>query len=403
MKAVITGATWLALTASTALAGGIERSSQSVGILFEDGNYAEFSMGRVQPKVSGTQQDITFGNTPIVVLPGGGSSGDVAPDYNTYGLSVKTEITEGLHFAMILDEAIGADVSYTNPAYLYGGQAALGLGIPGGTVSAADINSIASTALLRYELPNNFSVIGGVRAIRTKGTVSLFNGYGMTTNDATDFGYVLGVAWEKPEIAARVALTYNSAVTHDFDTTESINGSTILVDKMEVEIPQSVNLEAQTGIMADTLLFGSVKWAQWSKFEIAPPAYMNISNPYQEPLVSHDEDSWTYTLGVGRKFNDTWSGAAFVSHETGESGYSGNLGPTDGNTSLGLAATWQKDNVKITGGVRYVMIGDAETEVPAAIGNGTGNCTATQRDCGTLGKFRDNHAVAFGLRIGFNF
>ena len=34
-------------------------------------------------------------------------------------------------------------------------------------------------------------------------------------------GWVAGVAYEMPEIAARVSLTYNSPIDHDFDMTES--------------------------------------------------------------------------------------------------------------------------------------------------------------------------------------
>lgn len=388
MGRVLVTASALAIGASTAWAGGIERSAQSVAILFEKGNYAEFSIGRVSPDVSGVQQ---VNAAPFSLA--GASSGDMAGDYNTYSLGVKLQVNDRIDVALVLDEPVGADVAYamgssaTGMNYLYGG-------------STADLNSLGTTALVRFKLPNNFSLIGGLRQISTSGNVALFNGYRMRADEATDYGYVLGVAWEKPEIAARVALTYNSSVTHDFKAVE--NG---IPTSFETEIPQSVNLEAQTGVAADTLVFGSIRWVDWSAFEIAPPLYMNPAvNPLGDPLVSYEDDTFTYTLGVGRKFSDTWSGAAFVSHETGKGGYSGNLGPTDGSTALGLAATYTMDRVKITGGIRYVLIGDAETETPAAIGILTGACNLTgDSDCGTFGKFRDNTALALGLRVGISF
>lgn len=380
----------LALGATAAAAGGIERSSQSVAILFEKNNYAEFNFGRVMPDVVGTQQV-----TASALSRAGASSGDMAGNYNTYSLGLKMAVNDALDVAVVIDEPVGADVYYpAGTGYLYGG-------------STADINSVATTLMARYKLPENFSIIAGVRQIKTSGTVALFNGYRMSTDKETDYGYVVGIAWEKPEIAARVALTYNSAVTHDFAATE--NG---IPTSFETEIPQSVNLEAQTGIAADTLLFGSIRWVDWSAFEIAPPIYTYparyglspLGNPYNDALVSYENDTFTYTLGVGRKFNDNWSGAVFVSHETGKGGYSGNLGPTDGANALGIAATYTRDNLKITGGVRYVMIGDAETETPAALGLATGSCNLSgDQDCGTFGKFEDNSALAFGLRIGFTF
>ena len=187
MKKIMMTASALALGASAAAAGGIERSSQSVAILFEEGNYVEFNMGRVKPEVSGTQL-VTAGAQSRA----GANSGDMAPDYNTYSLSAKFRINDKFDFAVTLDEPVGADVAYpagTSPSgmnYLYGG-------------STADINSLATTAMLRYKLPSNFSLIGGVRQIKTSGTVALFNGYRMSTDTATDYGYMLGVAWENPK------------------------------------------------------------------------------------------------------------------------------------------------------------------------------------------------------------
>lgn len=388
MNKILMTASALALSATAATAGGVERSTQSVAILFEEGNYVEMNAGRVKPEVSGNSiRSVTLPGP--LTLPAGAPSGDMARDYNTYSLGLKLKVNDKLDFALILDEPIGADVQYpAGTGYLYGG-------------SFADLNSIATTAMLRYKLPNNFSVIGGLRQIKTSGNVALFNGYAMSTNTATDYGYMLGVAWEKPEIAARVALTYNSAVTHKLNSHETWVSPTpgTLDSVFETEIPQSVNLEAQTGIAANTLLFGSVRWLDWSAFKIAPPAYMaSPTNVYLDPLVSYEHDSFTYTLGLGRKFNETWSGAVFVSHETSKGGYTGNLGPTDGSTAIGLAATYTRDKLKITGGVRYVMVGDAQTETPAVFA-----APCTGGDCGTFSDFSNNHAVAFGLRVGYSF
>ena len=53
MKLVKTAIGMMALSSTCAMAGGIDRSGQSVVVLFEKGNYAEFSLGMVQPDVSG--------------------------------------------------------------------------------------------------------------------------------------------------------------------------------------------------------------------------------------------------------------------------------------------------------------------------------------------------------------
>ncbi len=369
MRRVLMTVSATALTATGAFAGGIERSTQSVAILFEQGNYVEFTLGEVSPNVSGVQQ------VPLTT-PAGSSSGDMAGDYTTWSLAVKTAITDKLNFALILDEPIGADVDYkTGTGYSYGG-------------STAAIDSHALTAMLRYKLDGGFSVIGGLRAQQSEGEVALFNGYTMDTSKELDYGYLVGVAWEKPEIAARVSLTYNSAIDHDFRTTENPGAGPDIPGTMEVTSPQSLNLEAQTGIAADTLLFGSVRWVDWSEFVIAPPVYENNFGN----LVDYDGDTITYSIGLGRRFNETWSGAITASYEDAIGGYSGNLGPTDGATSVGLATTYTSGPMKITGGVRYVWLGDTETEAPSPYPAGT-----------TFGKFKDNEGVAVGLRVGYSF
>ncbi|MGC9369821.1 MAG: outer membrane protein transport protein [Paracoccaceae bacterium] len=369
MVRVLGGAALTALIATSAYAGGLERSSQSVGILFEKGTYAEFSVGRVAPDVSGSHSAMV---APVL---GTASSGDMTGDYTTTSFGFKAALNEQFDLAFILDSPIGADVKYkAGTGYIYGG-------------STATIDSTAMTMLARYKLPSNFSVHGGLRFQRAEGKVALFNGYTMNTDTSSETGFVLGAAWEKPEIAARVALTYNSAITHNFNATENIAP---VPTQFKTEIPQSLNLEFQSGIAADTLLFGSVRWVEWSKTDITPLALFTASG---SSLVDYDDDTITYNIGVGRRFSDSWSGAVTLAHEPGTGGFSGNLGPTDGYTSVGLAATYTHGNMKITGGARYVWIGDAKTEAPASLAPaGT-----------TLGEFKDNSGVAFGVKVGYTF
>lgn len=365
MKTTLTSVSLIALGATAAVAGGIERSTQSVSILFESGRYAEFNLGIVKPDVSGT-------------LAGVFASDNMLGGYNSISFGYKQPLGDNLDVALILDQPIGADIDYPASAFypLAG--------------TNAEIDSMALTGLLRYKLPSNFSVYGGLRLQTVKGRVSIQTrppvgpipvSYDLQTDRDYQAGYVIGVAWEKPEIAARIALTYNSAITHSLEMSESSNVTPSSVVTQDVEVPQSVSLEFQTGIAADTLLFGSVRWVDWTAFVLAPPVYDGIYGP--RPLVSYQSDRVTYNLGIGRKFNDTWSGAITFSYEPSNGDITGNLGPTDGLTSVGLAATYTQDNMKITAGVRYIKIGGATTTIGA--------------------DFRDNDAIGAGLRVAFNF
>jgi long-subunit fatty acid transport protein len=354
MKRILMMTAALIAASSGAQAGGVERSSQSVAILFEQGRYAELSFGHFDPTVSGS---VGGGTVP---------SGDMSSSYNTVSLGYKMDIGDKLDFAMIIDQPIGADVAYPTGG-LYPLQGA-----------TAELTSSAITALLRYKFENNVSIYGGLRYQTVHGEVSLptVGAYSLDTNHDSELGYVVGVSWEKPEIAARVALTYNSAITHNLEATEG--GPLAGTSTFETEVPQSVNLEFQTGIAKDTLLFGSIRWQEWSAFVIDPPGYFPAT-----PLVSYASDRITYNLGVGRRFNENWSAAVTLGYESGDGEITGNLGPTDGFASLGLAATYTMDNVKITGGIRYVDIGDATTSIGA--------------------NFEGNSGVGVGIRVGYTF
>ena len=335
----------LAASAGAAGAGAIDRGMQSSAVIFEQGNYAELTFGHLSPTVEGTQ-GIT-----------GKASGNMYRDYNTGSVAVKTQLRDGLDAAFIIDRPFGADASY-----------ALGTGyIAAGTT--ASLESTSYTALLKYRFPSNVSLIGGIRyqTLAAESHIPFLTPapgitapYNVVGSQDGGFGYVLGVSWEKPEIAARVSLTYNSAIDYSLDTTEtSVLGTVKSVT--ETSTPQSVNLEFQTGIAANTLLFGGIRWVEWSAFNIRPTSYAALTGG--QSLVYYNDDVTTYTLGLGYKFNDTWSGAVTYMHDSSIGGYSLNLGPVDGYDSIALAASYTKGNVKVTGAIRYFDLGDTQTQI----------------------------------------
>ncbi|MFK7743978.1 MAG: OmpP1/FadL family transporter [Roseobacter sp.] len=389
MKYYTTSVTALCLAAGSVHAGALDRSGQSVDVLFEDGRYMEFSAAIVSPKLSG--QDVVFGT---------GGSGDIAASYTQLSFAYKADLNDRLSYAFIFDEPFKADTEY-----------------PGGTGyfaadSFAEWQSYALTGLLQYNLPSSgLSVYGGVRFQSAEAEVSLQANIAAagTTLDyraeaARDWGigYVAGVAYEKPEIAMRVSLTYNSQITYSNDTIENSTGASAagffagnpntansggaLSSTTNFKTPESVNLAFQTGVAPGTLVFGGVRWVNWSDFDLSPAFY--ISDVVGLPLLTYRDDIFTYTLGVGRKLSDTWSVAASIGYEKSSGAFFTNLGPSDGQKSIGLAAIYTRDNMKITTGIRYVRIGDTQTRLGPVE---------------PLSAFNDNDAIALGVKVGWSF
>ncbi len=365
MKYTLTGAVALALASGTAFAGGLERTTRSPNILFEEGNLVELSFGTVDPSVSGTG----------VALTPGSDSGDLSEQYSNLGLAIKQDFNDNLSFALIYDQPFGANTAYPLASTYF----ARG--------STASLSSNAITGLLKYTTDSNISVYGGLRYQTMQAEAALgFANY--TINSETDgsFGYVAGVAYEKPEIALRIALTYNSAIQHD-NTVSEVLGLASGTSTLSYETPQSLNLDFQSGVAKDTLVFGSIRWVDWSSFNLSPAIFTGGTGG---ALVSYPSDTITYTLGVGHRFNETWSGAVSVTHEPSNAGFYTNLGPTNGRTGITVGATYKKDNMEITGGVSYAWIGDANT-------------TLTSIGGATAGTFTDNTAIGAGLRVRFRY
>jgi long-chain fatty acid transport protein len=371
MKYYLCSAGVFALCAGSAMAGGIDRSGQGNGALFEKGRYLELSFGYVKPDVSGTD----------VAVFGGGSTGDVAGDFSLLGFSYKYDLNDKLSFALNIDQPFGADVLYGT------GSIALGNTI-------ADANATAVTGLLRYKFDDAFSVHGGLRAQRSEGFIQLrgaaygpLNGYNVTLDQDTGVGYVIGAAFEKPEIALRVAITYNSAIEHEFDSIERVGAVQIAPPSITTtKTPQSVNLDFQTGVAANTLVFGQVRWVDWSQLTLSPAAFGAATGGAS---LIEIEDTVTYTLGVGRKFSDTWSGAFSLSYEASTDPLPSPLAPTDGRFGATLAGIYTKDNMKITAGINYIKLGDAQPE--------TGTPDTARAN------FTDNSSLGVGIKVGFSF
>ena len=365
MKKTLTTSAALLLTTTAATAGGLERAANTFGPLFEDGNYAELSYGQVTPDVTGSVTVPTAAGAVEI------DSGNVGESYGNFGAAIKYDVDANVSVALIFDQPYGANVAYPE-----------GTGYPQLAGATGEINSSGVTVLGKYQFNENYSFYFGPRAVSMDGSV-IIGAYDAVYAEDTAFGYVVGAAYERPEIALRVALTYSSELAFSHDTTVLPGGSSVRVDvpATEYTLPETITLDFQSGVAENTLVFGSIRYADWTVTEINSFGFPG------NPIVSYSDPVTTYTLGVGRKFTEQFSGAVSVSYEAENDGIASNLAPTDGFTSISLGGTYDVGNgLEVTGGVRYIMVGDAVTAL------------------GPLSpEFSDNSAVAFGLSVGYRF
>lgn len=355
----------LTLAAGSAAAGNLDRTQTPIDIIFEKGNYGEISLAYTQPSLSGRDN---LGN-PI---------GNVAKDFGLVGGGFKLQFTDRFAIAVIYDQPYGVDVAY-------GGNPAATL--LGGT--QAEATSDALTLLARYNVTDRVSVYGGPRVVNAKGDITLsglgygaLNGYNVKFASDQGLGYVLGAAYEIPDIAFRAALTYHSEVDLEMSATETFPaGVPVMTGATASTLPQSVKLQVQSGVAKDTLVFGSVRWSEHSAFTLDPPS--------PAPNLATMNDSWTYEIGVGRRFTEKFSAnMTYIYEDEKGNNLVSPLAPTHGRQSLSVGGKYQvNEMLNVSGGIRYTWLGDA-LAAPGGIPRGT---------------FTNNDAISVGVKLGVNF
>lgn len=441
--------TALSLAISSAHAAGLEYSKQSIAPFFEPGNYAEISYGYVDPKIEGTDA-------------AGNKIGDMMDDFDLPGAAIKVAPTPNTALAVIYEKPFGVDTIYpegnifanqmgttearvsttgitllgggkltrgdTNNVWLYGGlehqtlegnvtgaqpvgmptavagvieQAGALFGVP--TVDA--YNDLVSkqkdgsiTAVEQGQLDNINDLAAPVAASPTY--------YTLDFEDKSTLVPVIGMAFEKPEIALRAALTYRAPATYQVAGVENlqailppiaggdgVNPAPIdpalpLPGKSEVKMPQSVNLDFQTGLSEKYQLLGMVnaRWVDWSNFNVTPPVALEAT---QEPLAAYKQDGYSVEVALGKQFNPKFSGEVRVGYDHGTGAPLSLLGPYDSIKSVALGGQYKlTDQLSVSAGGQYMWFegGDVDTKVD-----------------GRVATIDDGTGYAVGMKIGYHF
>ena len=276
------------------------------------------------------------------------------------------------------------------------------------TVSGATNVSVSSqnfTGLLGVKLgeKKNIQIYGGPTIQRLEGDVHLrgnayktASGYDANITRDTAYGWMAGIAYLKPEIALKAALTYRSEIDHDTTTYENFPAlaarglPTQGTNEITITTPKSVNLDFQTGLNPTTLLTAKARWVPWSDFAIKPKIYNAAaiaSGNGDLNLVDYSKDAWTAEVGLGKKLSPQLAISGAVGYDSGAGNPITSLGPVEGNWNVGLGAKYNlTPEWAVSGGVKYLMFGDAKAKIP---------------DGSIVGDFQDNDGWVYGVRLSY--
>lgn len=392
---------------TTTFAAALDRSGQSIAAFLQPNNYFEAGLTVLDPNVSG--KDISQNNT-----------GDMANHYYSPNAALKIQATEHFSIGLIYDQPYGADAQYTGQSNFIENRP---LPFQGGTSVTVDTENL--NLLFGYQPNQNWNVYAGAVYQTLDATVllrgasySAYSGYDFKTGRDEAVGWLAGIAYQIPEIALKTSLTYRAKIKHEMNAYENhgitgFTGSPVF-DAMlnqinnaqgttEITTPQSVNLDFQTGIMENTVAFANVRWVNWKDFAIRPykfgaasvlPPIVNKTGKKDGfDLVAYTDDQYSITAGVGRKVNDHWAGNISVGWDSGAGNPVTTLGPTEGYWNVGVGVQYSPaPNYFIAGGVKYFWLGDAKAQ--------SGSQFNTPEH---VAEFKNNDAIAYGLKIGYKF
>lgn len=392
------------LPLSAVQAAGLDRSGQSISAFLQPGNYAEAGISVLDPEVQGKDN-------------AGNKVSDMAEDYYFPTAAIKIQATDKISLGLLYDQPFGADSQYAPESNAFA-TVNTNTGVLEGTSVEVKTNSI--TALIGYQPNENWNVYAGPVYQSVKGKVSLrgtayrgpqvLGGYDIDLKESEAYGWLAGFAYSIPEIALKAAVTYRSEIKHELDTTETFGfgtdgalyipgltgtllGKPVIptYHKAEITTPQSVNIDLQSGIAKNTLAFANIRWVHWDQFAVKPAYLSQLTGALtgkQQNLVDYSDDQWSANVGLGRKFNNKWSGSASVGYDSGAGNPVTTLGPTEGYWNVGLGGQYSPaENYFIQAGVKYFWLGDATAQTG-------GN---------PVGEFEDNYAMGYGLKIGYRF
>ena len=368
---------------TSVIAGGLDRSGQSMSAFFQSGNYAEAGFTVIDPTVEGTSTVVKDEKIS-----------DMGDDYYFPSAAIKIQPTDNISLGLLYDQPFGADATYSSTAGTFGN---------GTEGTSVEVDTHNLTALIGYQPNQNWNFYAGPVYQTVEGKVSLrgaayggtrlLGGYDIDLKEDDAFGWIAGAAYSIPEIALRAAITYRSEIKHELDTSETFALGAVVRPNSNTEVvtPQSVNIDLQSGVAKDTLAFANIRWVHWDQFAVKPAYLSQLTGALtgkQQNLVDYSDDQWSATVGLGHKFNAKWSGTAAVGWDSGAGNPVTTLGPVEGYWSVGLGGQYSPaENYFIAAGVRYLWLGDAQAQTGGTV----------------VGSFEDNTAIAYGMKIGYRF
>ncbi|MCJ8160129.1 OmpP1/FadL family transporter [Acinetobacter zhairhuonensis] len=386
----------------TLQAGGMDLSGQSIWSFYESGNYAELTVAHLNADISGqVQNQAELAEIGVADF----STGNFVEDRDFVQAALKFQPHPKVSVGLIFDQPFGIDIQYHYHPNTVIGPIEI-------EATEIDFDSHNITSLVGYQLNPAWQIYAGLALQSFEGDLQVFgqsfsflNGYRAEFEQDYAFGWLTGFSYQIPEYALRTSLTYRSAIKHQVHVNEYIQNHPInftTADKTTIETPTSINLDFQTGLSQNNLLYASLRWVNWSDYVIQPTQFAAIiasaaqyaPEMHSYKMIQYQKDQWSGKIGIAHQISPRWVSTLDVNWDSGNGNIASTLSPVDGFYGLGLGALyyWQPQSF-FAFGTQYLRFNKAKTVQDAE----------AESKIATLYAVNQNDAWVFGGKIGHHF
>lgn len=360
-------------------AAALEINKQSILPFFEQGNYAELTYIYAKPTVNGS--DI-LGNT----------IDNIVKDFDYPVAAVKIAPSLNTRLALIYQKPWGMNESYQGKNLF---------STPFDTTKY-EFDSKNLTFLAGAKNQKDIWLYGGF-AVEKIDSDFIFSSYTVTgipfsyrlnsDSNNTSIAPIIGIGYEKPSLSLKTSLTYRGAMHHSVNNNESFQMPTehfqmTSLSRATVTMPQSVNLDFQTGLSEKYKLIGSVnaRWVNWKQYDVNPTLYSTIFGDITNGthLTQYNNNGYAVEVALAKELSPKFAAEIRGGYDSG----TGSLGSYDGMKSLALGTQYKfTPQIAIAGGIQYSWLTGGDIKKGGQ----------------TIAKVENSNAIGYGVKYHYHF
>ena len=304
------------LSGAMVFAGGFDNSGRPFDIIFGDQNALLVNVKFIQPLIDlSVSRDLGQGQG----MPNEAVENIISPHIDGM-LGVRWQLNDEFNCALQLEQPFRFHTRYPDDRLSYQSDVSdSSTQVPAPVESEYKSQSVTLACRMGIAFSHSadsfsmsrLSLIAGPKYQRIEGHFSSdltqsdlgeFDNYRANLKGSEEWAYILGLAYEIPELAFRLSVFFHNEVEHQlsgqtFAPLPDFSGTLSQPLRGETLTPKALHLNLQSGIAEDWLAFLNLRWGDWSSVD----EILVQAGPLSQQLSMFAHDTLNYELGLANR------------------------------------------------------------------------------------------------------